>query len=132
MVKTGSGQGDPPSAPRFTTGTEPLTKVLQKVSRDFRYCYHGTKMPISVYADDNMLPLQLRNIQDLQTIFEVLNDFYSGLKVNLAKTEILAYNTDPDLLREIKDNYGIKIVDILTYLGIELTGGFANTRAASY
>jgi hypothetical protein len=79
-----------------------------------------------------MVPLQLRNIQDLQTIFEVLNDFYSGLKVNLAKTEILAYNTDPDLLREIKDNYGIKIVDILTYLGIELTGGFANTRAASY
>jgi hypothetical protein len=134
MVKTGSGQGDPPSAPRFTTGTEPLTRALQKVSREFRYTYHGIKLPISVYADDNMLPLQIRNIQDLQNIFDVLNDFFkvSGLKVNLAKTEMLAYNTDPDLLKEIKDNYGIKIVESLTYLGIELTGGFVETRAASY
>jgi hypothetical protein len=81
-----------------------------------------------------MLPLQLRNLQDLQNIFDVLNDFFkvSGLKVNLAKTELLAYNTDPDLLKEIKDNYGIKIVESLTYLGIELTGGFVDTRTASY
>jgi hypothetical protein len=134
QVNSGSGQGDPPSAPRFTTGTEPLTKALQKVSNEFRYNYHGTKLPISVYADDNMLPLQIRNITDLQKIFEVFNDFYkiSGLKVNFTKTEMLAYNTDPELLQEIKNTFGLKIVDTLTYLGIELTGGFLATKTASY
>jgi hypothetical protein len=35
-VETGSGQGDPPSAPRFTTGTDPLTRALDKVTKNFR------------------------------------------------------------------------------------------------
>jgi hypothetical protein len=81
-----------------------------------------------------MLPLCLRNIQDLQAVLTLFDDFYkiSGLKLNLSKTEILAFNTDPNLLQEIAARYGIKIVTSLTYLGIDVTGDFGETKRASY
>jgi hypothetical protein len=133
-VQTGSGQGDPPSASRFTTGTEPLTRALDKLTAEFLYSIDNVKLPVSVFADDNMLPLCLRNLQDLQKVLTLFDDFYkiSGLKLNLSKTEIMAFNTDPDLLQEIADRYGIKIVASLTYLGIEITGDFRETKKASY
>jgi hypothetical protein len=133
-VETGSGQGDPPSAPRFTTGTDPLTRALDKVTKDFRYKLDGETLPVSVFADDNMLPLSIQTLADFEKIIEIFDDFYkiSGLKINLKKTEILAINTDPDLLLAIKNRYGIKIVQSVTYLGIEITGTYQETKRATY
>jgi hypothetical protein len=62
---------------------------------------------------------------------KLVNIFASGLKLNLSKTEILAFNTDSNLLQEIAARYGIKIVDSLTYLGIEITGDFGENNRAS-
>jgi hypothetical protein len=75
-VETGSGQGDPPSAPRFTTGTDPLTRVLDKVTKDFRYKLNGDTLPVSVFADDNMMPLCIRNMIDFEKIIEIFDDFF--------------------------------------------------------
>jgi hypothetical protein len=133
-VETGSGQGDPPSAPRFTTGTDPLTRALDNVTKDFRYKFNGLTLPVSVFADDNMLPLSIRSMTDVEKIIEIFDDFYkiSGLKLNFKKTEILAFNTDPDLLQAVEDRYGIKIVQSMTYLGIEIAGTYQETKRASY
>jgi hypothetical protein len=133
-VETGSGQGDPPSAPRFTTGTDPLTRAIDKVTKDFRYKLNGDTLPISVFADDNMLPLCIQNMSEFEKIIEIFDDFYkvSGLKINLKKTEIMAFNTDPDLLLAIENRYGIKIVQSVTYLGIEITGTYQESKKATY
>jgi Reverse transcriptase (RNA-dependent DNA polymerase) len=111
-----------------------LTRALDKLSNDFRYKLNGTTIPISVFADDNMLPLQIRSIQDLNRIHKVFEDFHkvSGLKVNLKKTEIFALNTDPEILQIINRQFGIIIVDKVTYLGVMIWGGFEDLKKASY
>jgi hypothetical protein len=108
-VLTGSGQGDPPSAPRFTTGTEPLTRALDKLTTEFRYSIDNVKLPISVFADDNMLPLCLRNIQDLQAVLTLFDDFYkiSGLKLNLSKTEMPSTQTQI-YCKKMRPDMGLK------------------------
>ncbi len=66
---------------------------------------------------------------------QVFEDFakVSGLKISLDKTAILAQNMDPNLLREIPEMTGIKVViEIKKYLGIILRSTYEQSRTASF
>ena len=132
----GSGQGDPCSAPRYIIGSDPSLRALQSVTEEFRYVFRdsGKKMPVLAYADDNFKGLSVNSPQQIQSILQVYADFakVSGLKISLEKTAILAINTAPDLLREITELTGIKVVTELKYLGIELRSTHEQSMNASF
>ena len=135
-VLGGSGQGDPCSAPRYTIGSDPSLRALQIVSEAFRYVYRdsGKKMPVIAYADDIFKGLNCVDPQQIRSILQVFEDFakVSGLKISLDKTAILAINTDPNLLREITEMTGIKVVTEMKYLGIELRSTYEQSKTASF
>ncbi len=55
----------------------------------------------------------------------------SGLKVNLAKSQILCVNTDPNLIRQL-EQMGVKIVQKMKYLGIQLSTTMLDTIQNSF
>jgi hypothetical protein len=69
-------------------------------------------MPVIAYADDVFKGLNCVNPQQIRSILQVFEDFskVSGLKISLDKTAIFALNMDPNLLREIPEMTGIKVV----------------------
>ena len=85
---SGTGQGDPPSAPRYDVGSDPILRALKKVTQEFVYKFNtGENLPLGGYADDHMAGLQVRGVNDVQKILMVYEDFHkvSGLQVNLKK-----------------------------------------------
>jgi hypothetical protein len=79
-------------------------------------------LPVIVYADDVFKGLNCVDPQQIRSILQVYVDFatVSGLKISLDKTATLAINTDPNLLREITEMTGIKVVTEMKSLRIEL------------
>ena len=78
--------------------------------------------PVS-FADDTSIPVQLKSLEDYK---ELLNFFYSlsaitGYAINQAKMEILAFNTDPELIRELNNLGKGKVKTRVKLLGIWLT-----------
>ena len=66
------GQGDPPSAPRYDVGADPIIRALKKVTQDCIFKFtSGKPLPIGGYADDHMLGLQVRNAQDIKRVLSV-------------------------------------------------------------
>ena len=63
----------------------------------------------------------------------VYEDFHkvSGLQVNLKKTEMLCINTDARLMEEIEQQTGIKCVEGLRHLGIEVRKTYKSTVEAT-
>ena len=134
-VKNGVGQGDPPSAQRFSIGTDPLVRALQKRIRNIAYKFqNGMTLPGTTYADDNMLGLNIRDIGDVDYVLEVFRDYekVSGLKMNLKKTEILCINTSEEMKHQIVESIGIRMVTEMTYLGLELKEEYEMSKKASY
>ena len=73
---SGTGQGDPPSAPRYDIGSDPIIRALTKVIQESTYKFNsGKSLPIGGYADDHMLGLQVRGAQDIKNIIEVYEDY---------------------------------------------------------
>ena len=55
---SGTGQGDPPSAPRYDVGSDPILRALKKVTQEFVYKFNtGENLPFGGYADDHMAGL---------------------------------------------------------------------------
>ena len=68
-------------------------------------------------------------MNDVQKILTVYEDFHkvSGLQVNLKKTEMLCINTDARLIKDIEQQTGIKCVEGLRHLGIEVRKTYKST-----
>ena len=133
-TKSGTGQGDPPSAPRYDIGSDPIIRALTKVTQESAYKFEsGNSLPIGGYADDHMLGLQVRGVQDIKNVIEVYEDYQkvSGLQINVKKTEILCINTDASIMAEIEQQTGIKCVDGLRHLGIEVRKTYKSTVEAT-
>ena len=80
-----------------------------------------------------MAGLKVRGVNDVQKILMVYEDFHkvSGLQVNLEKTEMLSINTDARLMEEIEQQTGIKCVEGLRHLGIEVRKTYKSTVEAT-
>ena len=131
---SGTGQGDPPSAPRYDIGSDPVIRALTKVIQESAYKFNsGKPLPVGGYADDHMLGLQVRGAQDVKNIIEVYEDYQkvSGLQINVNKTEMLCINTDAGIMAEIEQQTGIKCVDGLRHLGIEVRKTYKSTVEAT-
>jgi hypothetical protein len=135
-VVGGSGQGDPCSAPCYTIGSDPSLHALKIVSEAFRYVYRdsGKKMTVIAYADDVFKVLNCVDPQQIRSKLQVYEDLakVSGLKISLDKTVILTINTDLNLLREIIEMTGTKVVTEMKYLRIELRSTYEQSRTASF
>jgi len=134
-LRTGTGQGDPPSAPRYDIGADPLLRAVQQVVQNFRYTMNtGRQVPFSAYADDQMGALSVQSSQQVKDIIQVYEDYskVSGLKINVKKTEILCINTTDQLRQNIQEDTGIQVVTGLRHLGIELKTSYHETVQASF
>jgi len=91
ITRTGKGQGDPPSAGRYNIGADPSLRALQNQTEEVRYVLtNGQKVPPVGYADDIMVCIRARRIQDILNIIQVFQDYtkVSGLRINLQKSEV--------------------------------------------
>ena len=135
QLRTGTGQGDPPSAPRYDIGADPLLRAVQLVVQNSRYRLNtGRYVPFSAYADDQMGALAVQSSQQVKEIIQVYEDYakVSGLRVNVEKTEIMCINT-PELLKQsIQNDTGIQVVTELRHLGIEIRASYQDTVQASF
>jgi len=135
LLRSGTGQGDPPSAPRFDIGSDPLIRAVQNVAQQYRYVLNtGRPVPISAYADDQMGALSVQTSQQVADIIQVYKDYakVSGLEINVSKTEIMCINTAADLRTQIETDTGIRTVTGLRHLGIELRSTYQQTVATTY
>ncbi len=124
-----------PSAPRFITGTDPLTRALHQHTSNIRYKFNdGSKLPATTYAEDNNTGIQATCAQDIMDILEIYTDYskVSGLNINTSKTVIIVINTDEQLINEIKRKTGIKIVTEMKYLGVTLSNTYSRSKELSF
>jgi hypothetical protein len=135
IQKSGVGQGDPLSAFRFNIGTEPLLRALHKHTGHCTYQdTAGTFIHPSAYADDHLHIISVRAAQDVEDIMNIYNKYtaVSGLRINPAKTELLAINTPKKLIQDIQAQTGISTVETLTLLGIKLANTLQGCINATY
>jgi hypothetical protein len=122
MIKTGSGQGDPISSILFLMATEPLNRALIKKHENIFYRMNqNTCFGAFFYADDNLVPVKITNIQDIINIQNTYNEYreVSGLNVNMKKSTALCINTAQELIREL-NQLGIQTPEQMRYLGVQL------------
>ncbi len=88
QIKSGSGQGDPHSAPRYNIGADPGLLAVQKVVQRYAYTFsNGYKLPVFGYADDQICGTAARNAEDVGQIISVYKDYgkVCGLNINIKK-----------------------------------------------
>ncbi len=133
-IKSGSGQGDPPSAPRYNIGADPGLVAVQSVVQRYAYTFsNGYKLPVFGYADDQICGTTARCSGDIEQIISVYKDFgkVSGLKINIKKTEMICINTPKELKDAITSTIGIKIVKGFRHLGIEIRNNIEDRYTCS-
>jgi hypothetical protein len=116
-------------------GSDPLLRALNLISLAYRYTHsNGLKVPTIGYSDDHLHPLRVENLQQVQEILTFYDNFQkvSGLKVNIAKTNILGINTQRQLLDDIAELTGITVVIEFRYLGLQIKASNAESRTATY
>jgi len=132
-VRTGSGQGDPPSSTLFLIATEPLNRALAKNHLAIMYTTAaGTTVGPVFYADDSAAALALRRAADLQPIIDTYGQYtrVSGLNINLGKTTALCINTSEEIIRDLQ-NMGINTPETTKHLGIYLGVSIEATMEAT-
>ena len=102
-ILAGTGQGDPLSSGNFVITVEALNIVLQKAIKHFMYkTLNGTGlgMGTNLYADDNIAGTNMTTTDNFYSITKIYNRFekVSGLKINIAKTQVLCINMNPALI----------------------------------
>ena len=115
-IQNGSGQGDPASAGRFNTGSDPMSRVVNLFTAAFRYVFqNGNKLPSITFADDHAHGLNVTNAQQIVDLLSVYAKFaqVSGLKISIEKCCILGVSTNPELLQEIEELTGILVVTVM-------------------
>jgi len=122
LIKTGSGQGDPPSAVLYIIATEPCNRALAKISERMLFqSTLGIRYGIKLYADDSKIPLILQDRESLQEIHDLYEKYtkVSGLKINYKKSSALCINTEAEVEGCIAE-CGIPVVAESDCLGIIL------------
>ncbi len=134
-IQNGSGQGDPASAGRFNTGSDPMSRAVNLFAAAFQYVFqNGEKLPLITFADDHAHGLNVTSAQQIVDLLSVYAKFaqVSGLKISIEKCCILGINTNPELLREIEEVTGIPLVEGMRYLGLEIRSTYAESKTASF
>ena len=133
-ILSGTGQGDPASSDKYDATHEGNT-LLYKAKRFDWALRDGDELvdPVS-FADDTSIPVQLRSLDDYK---ELLNFFDSlsaitGYAINQAKTEILAFNTNPVLINEINNLGKGAVKNRVKHLGIWLTSAEENMEKVNF
>ena len=133
LLRNGTGQGDPPSAGRFSIGIDPLIRAVEKKTREMRYRLSIGKIAKNcIFADDNMLIVDLRE-GNIKEIIQVYEDYgkVSGLEINKKKTEVVCINTRDEIKQEIRD-CGLEISEGIKYLGVEIRESYQESREESF
>jgi hypothetical protein len=91
-------------------------------------------MPVLAYDDDQLKGLSVNTLQQITTNIQIYKDFakVSGLQISIEKTVIMGINTCPNLLREIAEQTGIKVVSEIKFLGIEIRKTYTESMKASF
>ncbi|MBM3939214.1 MAG: hypothetical protein FJ333_11265, partial [Sphingomonadales bacterium] len=124
-TKTGTGQGDPPSAGRYNIGADPSLRALERYTeqQDIRYkLENGQEIPPTGYADDIIACIQVRDAQQVKGLIQVFHDYakVSGLKINIKKSEVMCINTSEELEDSIIEQVGLQVVEGMKHPGIQL------------
>ena len=135
LVKSGTGQGDPPSAPRYNIGADPGMRAAQKVIDKIGYIFeNGLRLPLLGYADDQIAGLNSKKGSEIKELLNVYSEYgeVSGLTINVQKSEIMCINTPIELVNDIKKETGIKVMTGMKHLGIEIRENITDTKKSTY
>ena len=132
-IQNGTGQGCPASASKFDINHEGNLIIYKNMNFPWALKVDGYQIDPSVFADDSAIPVKLRNAQDYQ---ELINFFSSlsemtGFTINNNKTEILAINTDENLIQEINSLNQGEIKHQVKHLGIILPANIQRLEEAN-
>ena len=121
-IKTGSGQGDPPSSSLFLVASEPINLAIIAISREISYQDRGGLRPNStLFADDNINPTSLPTAAALQPILDLYQEYkeVSGLNINTRKSTALCINTSEEVKEGLRE-MGIQTPTTIKHLGLYL------------
>jgi len=121
-IKTGSGQGDPPSSSLFLVASEPINLAIIAISRAISYQDRGGLRPNStLFADDNINPTSLPTAAALQPILDLYQEYkeVSGLNINTRKSTALCINTSEEVKEGLR-GMGIQTPTTIKHLGLHL------------
>ena len=111
---------------------EPLAQAIRQ-NQDIRGVkVNGTEHKIGLFADDVVAYLE-RPSESFPALMNLLEEYgyYSGYKLNVTKTQILAINYTPT--PELKKKYKIKWnSETIRYLGVNITKGAWKLYTANY
>jgi hypothetical protein len=91
-------------------------------------------MPVLAYEDDQLKGLSVNTEQQITNNIQIYKDFAKvfELQISIEKTAIMGINTCPNLLREIAEQTGIKVVSEIEFLGIEIRKTYTESMTASF
>ena len=105
----------------FALFIEPLAQVIRENTDIIGVTVKGREQKVGLFADDVILYLEKPD-QCLPKLMQLLEDYgkYSGYKLNIAKTQILALNYSPqqDIRNRYKINWNLQAIK---YLGVNIT-----------
>ena len=133
-ITSGTGQGCPASALKFDIIHEANLKLLKNKKFTWALKIEGQQVDPAAFADDCSIPTQFRTVEDYKEMivfFDSLAEI-TGFTINQSKTEILAFNTDDNLIEEINRLNKGKIVTKVRHLGIILTSEENQIEQANY
>lgn len=134
LLQRGVKQGCPLSPMLFVLSMEPLAEKIRSSSKIRGYTVGKEVIKLNLYADDIILVLQnpLDAIRELLIILEEFKE-YSGLGVNISKSEIMFKRIDLKEQKEIAKLTGMKLgIRRLKYLGITITKSIKNLMGTNY
>uniref|UniRef100_A0A803SWX8 Reverse transcriptase domain-containing protein n=1 Tax=Anolis carolinensis TaxID=28377 RepID=A0A803SWX8_ANOCA len=134
-TERGVKQGCPLSPLLFALAMEPLADRIGNNGRIKGYQIRNKEVKINLYADDVLLIME-NPAEAIHEIQIILKDFerYSGLKVNMSKSEMMIYNMGKKEQKELQTKMGdIKIIrNKIKYLGITITKEITKLKVANY
>ena len=122
VIERGTGQGDPISTGTFNLAITPLDYFLSNDPGIPRLQLNGINFPPVSYADDKILLLKGENLRPLLDTIQKIVDYgaVSGLRLNLAKCEVMTAHCNPDIVGQLIQQTGMKLTNSLKHLGLRV------------